>query len=239
MTKLFWYSYFGGYMGLVSLSRLKLAYLKKVNPKAADEFAYRQVQRISKHVISKSKTKVNVIGRENIPEGACAFVSNHQAIFDTFAILAHVDKITGFIAKKEIKKIPLVSGWLNETHVVYIDRSNLKEGIKAINEGVENLKKGYSMVIFPEGTRSLSSEIGEFKKGSLKLALKAEVPIVPITINGTYRVLEVGDKVRGNEISIVFHKPIYPDKLSKEEQKDITEIVHSVIKQGLQEILKK
>lgn len=236
MIKLFWYIYFSIYLLLISLARIKVAYLRKVDSKAADKYAYKQVQRISKHVLKKSKTKVNLIGRENIPEEACVFVSNHQAIFDAFAIMAFVDNITGFIAKKEIKKIPLVSGWLNEIHSVYLDRSSIKEGIKVINEGVENLKNGYSMVIFPEGTRSLASEIGEFKKGSLKLALKAGVPIVPVTVNGTYRVLEVGDQVRGNEIAVIFHKPIYTNTLSKEEQKDITDIVYAVIKDGLETI---
>jgi 1-acyl-sn-glycerol-3-phosphate acyltransferase len=239
MIKLFWYIYFSIYLVLVSLTRIKVTYLRKVDKEAADKYAYKQVQRISKHVLKKSKTKVNLIGEENILEEACVFVSNHQAIFDAFAIMAFVDNITGFIAKKEIQKIPLVNGWLNEIHSVYLDRSSIKEGIKVINEGVENLKKGYSMVIFPEGTRSLASEIGEFKKGSLKLALKASVPIVPVTVDGAYRVLEVGNKVRGNEITIIFHKPIHTDALTKEEQRNITEIVHTVIKDGLEKIKNK
>jgi 1-acyl-sn-glycerol-3-phosphate acyltransferase len=239
MIKFFWYVYFAIYLGLASISRFRLAYLRRVDNKAADEYAYKQVQKISKHVLFMSRTKVTVIGKENIPKEACAFVSNHQAIFDAFVITAYIDNLTGFIAKKEISKIPLISGFIREIHSVYIDRNNIKDGIKAINEGVDNIKKGYSMVIFPEGTRSLSSEMGEFKKGSLKLALKGGAPIVPISINGTYRVLEVGNKVRGNEITIMFHEPIYPDKLTKEEQKSITDVVYSVVYQGLQEILNK
>jgi 1-acyl-sn-glycerol-3-phosphate acyltransferase len=237
MVKLFWYGYFIIYLALASISRIKVAYLRKVDNKAADEYAYKRIQDISRHVLKKSKTKVTVIGKENIPKEACAFVSNHQAIFDAFLIISSIDKLTGFIAKKEIDKIPLLAGWLRENHTVYMDRSSVKDGIKAINDGVENIKKGYSMAIFPEGTRSLSSTMGEFKKGSLKLALKAKAPIVPVTLDGTYRVLEVGNQVRGHHITIMFHKPIYTDNLTKEEERELTDVVHNVINNGLQDIL--
>jgi 1-acyl-sn-glycerol-3-phosphate acyltransferase len=238
MIKLLWYLYFALYMLISSISRLKVSYLRRYDNKAADLYAYKRVQAMCKHVLKKSRTKVKVIGKENIPEQACAFISNHQAIFDAFVIIGTVDKLTGFIAKKEITKIPLVSGWLREIHTVFLDRSNIKDGIKAINEGADNLKKGYSMVIFPEGTRSLKSEMGEFKKGSLKLALKANAPIVPVTVNGTYNVLEVGNKVRGHEVTIVFHEAIYTDTLTKEEQKNITERVQDIIQEGLKNIIK-
>ena len=76
----------------------------------------------------------------------------------------------------------------------------------------------------------------EFKKGSLKLALKSKAPIVPFTVEGAYKVLEAGKKVRGNQINIIFHKPIYVDKLTSEEEKDITRVVQDIVKKGLDEI---
>jgi 1-acyl-sn-glycerol-3-phosphate acyltransferase len=235
--KLFWYLYFVVYLSIESLGMMKLAYLKRKDDLEADHYAYKKVQGICKFILKKSKTDVEVQGVENIPKEPCLFVSNHQAIFDAFVIIAYIDKLTGFIAKKEIKKIPLISGWLRAIHTVYIDRENIKEGIKAINAGVEKLQQGYSMIIFPEGTRSLSSEMGDFKKGSMKLATKANVPIVPVTVDGTYRVLEVGNQVRGNRVGIRFHKPIYVESLSKDQIKELTDFTHNIIQEGLKEMI--
>ena len=236
--KLLWYSYFGLYLAGKSLNLIKVKYLMKKDPQKASEFAFKKIQEISNHVIKASKTTLEVYGEENIPEESCVFVSNHQAIFDTFAILVPMKKVTGFIAKKEIAKIPLIPTWLRAVGTVFIDRSNAKEGIKAITDGAEKIKNGYSMVIFPEGTRSLNSTMGTMKKGSLKMAFKANAPIVPVTIDGTYSVLEVGNKVTGHTIKIMFHKPIYTADMPKEEQKNITDIVQGIVQEGLNKLVK-
>lgn len=238
MIKLFWYAYFAIYLLLQSTCILKAKYLKIFRPAQVDDYVEGRIKKIAVHILKKSKTKVEVYGIENIPKEPLVFVGNHQAIFDAFAILPYINK-GGFIAKKEISKIPLVNWWLKNVHSVFIDRKNIKEGIKAINQGVENIKKGYSMVIFPEGTRSLKSEMGEFKKGSLKLAVKSKAKIVPFTVDGTYRVLEVGNKVRGNTIKIMFHPSINMNEISKEEEKNLSEIVYNTIKTGLEELTKK
>lgn len=238
MIKLCWYIYFAVYLLINTITgRTKLFFMKKKSQELGDKYAYKKLQNISHHVLKKSKTNTFIEGKENIPEGPCLFVSNHQAIFDTFLLIATIDKLTGFIAKKEIEKIPLIGSWMKEIGTVYIDRKNIREGMKAINKGVENLKKGRSMIIFPEGTRSLKSEMAEFKKGSMKLALKANVPIVPITIDGTYRVLEVGDQVRGNSVKIRFHKPVYLESLSQDDKKNLSEILHETIEEGLKDIV--
>lgn len=234
MIKLFWYIYFAIYLLLNTIvGRIKLYFLKRKSMELADKYTYEKLKKISDHVLKRSKTTTLVKGQENIPEGPCLFVSNHQAIFDGFLLISYLNKPTGYIAKKEIKSYPLVGRWLSELHTVYIDRKNIREGMKAINEGAENLKKGYSMLIFPEGTRSLSSKMGEFKKGSMKLALKANVPVVPITLDGTYKVLEVGNKVCGHTLKMTIHKPIYLDSLSESDKKNLAEILHDIIEEGL------
>lgn len=237
MIKLFWYIYFGIYLLIKSIiMKVDLFFLREKSQKAIDECVYKRSKEISDHLLKKSKTTSIVKGKENIPQGPCVFASNHQAIFDCFLIYSNVCRLSGFIAKKEIKKYPLVSNWLNIMHSVYIDRKNVREGMKAINKGIENLKSGYSMIIFPEGTRSLESKMGEFKKGSMKLAIKANVPIVPITVDGTYKVLETGNKVRGNEVKIMIHEPVYVDKLSEEEKKNLSKILHDIIENGIQDL---
>ena len=108
MFKLFWYTYFAIYLFLNTITgKIKLFFLKKKSNGAADKYAYKKLQNISNHVLKKSKTNTLVKGQENIPEGPCLFVSNHQAIFDAFLLIANINKLTGFIAKKEIDNIRL------------------------------------------------------------------------------------------------------------------------------------
>lgn len=225
------------YLLFINVFRIKLRILKIKNKKAADRYAYKLARDISNYAIKLTKTKMKVIGEENIPEGACVFISNHQGNFDAFIFASIVKKGTGSIAKKQIKKIPIVGAIFKEVHSVFIDRNNVRDGLRAINEAAENIKKGYSITIFPEGTRSRSYKVGNFKKGSFKLALKANATIVPVSINGTYKVMENGDRVTGNKVSIIFHEPIFVDKLSKEEKKDLSERVRVIICNGVNQLL--
>lgn len=233
MVKKLWYTYFGIYLTLMSTYKFKMKSLKKKSAEKAEEYVFSKAKKLSDHVLKKSKTVTEVSGLENIPDETCVFIANHQAIFDGFMLFSFINKKFAFIAKKEIKKIPLIGTWMTDLNTVFIDRGNPRASVQAINEGVQKLKEGYSMAIFPEGTRSLSSEIGTFKKGSMKLAIKAGVPIVPITIDGTYRILETGNKVTGNKVKMIVHKPIYIDKLSKEEQKNLVDKVQNIIEEAL------
>lgn len=192
----------------------------------AEKFLNETVYYWANRVLKVSGVKLQVEGLENVPKEACCFVANHQGNFDILAILAAINKPMGFIAKKELKKVPIVSRWMENIRCVFIDRDDVRESLKAINEGAENLKNGYSMGIFPEGTRSKGKNVGEFKKGSLKMATKANVPIVPVTIDGSYKIFEDNNGwLRKGEIKVSVGKPIYLNELSKEEQRDLAEIV--------------
>ncbi len=221
-------------MIIVSITgRIRITYLSMVSSEKTEEYIFKTIKDIAAHVMTKSKTSVDLSGLENIPEGPCIFVANHQAIFDAFLLFYKIDKKMIFIAKKEITKIPLIGWWMRKGQTVFIDRKNLREGAKAIDKAVEKIKNGYSVIIFPEGTRSLSSEIGTFKKGSMKLAVKANVPVVPLTIDGTYNVLETGRKVRGHRLRLTIHKPIYINQLTEEEKKNLSVIIHGIVSQAL------
>jgi 1-acyl-sn-glycerol-3-phosphate acyltransferase len=238
MIKLLWYLYFSIYLSISSLSLIKIKFMHKKSPKDAEVYAYRKAQNIARYVLKVTKTTMEVSGTENIPKENCVFISNHQAIFDGFALLAYINKPFGFIAKKEIKKMPLINGWLSSIGSLYMNRQNPREAIKTIQEGVEKIKIGHSILIFPEGTRSLASKMNSFKKGSMKLAISSKVAIVPITIDGTYNVLEVGTKVTGNKVKMVIHKPIYVDSLNKEEIQDLASYVQNIIEEELNNICK-
>jgi 1-acyl-sn-glycerol-3-phosphate acyltransferase len=121
-----------------------------------------------------------------------------------------------------------------------MDREDPRDSVKSILEGVQNLKKGYCMAIYPEGTRSKGPEMGEFKKGAMKLALKAGVPIVPVTINNTYKMFETqkGRKTKPVQVDLVISEPIDTKSLTKEEQNDLSERIKAIIQQNLDELNK-
>jgi 1-acyl-sn-glycerol-3-phosphate acyltransferase len=185
-------------------------------------------------VIKKTEIDVEFIGKENIPEGSCLFVCNHQSHLDIPVIIENINEIVGFVAKKELEKFGILRYWMSEIHCVFIDRENPREGLKAILEGAKNLKNGYPMAIFPEGTRSKSDKIGEFKKGSMKMAIKAGVPIVPLTIDGTYKALEGWKKENKKvHIRLIADEAIDVKELTKEEKAELHLRVREVIARNL------
>ncbi|WMJ79076.1 lysophospholipid acyltransferase family protein [Clostridium sp. MB40-C1] len=235
MKSIVLYIYFVFYMVGISFKRIKLNYLKKhKGEKAAQEYVYKAAKKWARHILKIVGVKVECEGMDNIPDEACCFISNHQGNFDFIAMMATIDKPIGFIAKKEMQKLKILSVWMKDLKCVFIDRNNIRESLKAINEGAENLKQGNSMLIFPEGTRSKGKNLGEFKKGSLKMALKAKAPIVPLTVDGSYKIFEDHNGwLRKGTIRLVAGKPIYPDELPKEEQKNLTEIIRNEIEKNL------
>ena len=189
---------------------------------------------ISQKLIKLSDSTVNVHGLENIPEGPVLFVSNHQSNMDIAIICGFIDKPKGFIAKKELKKLPLINKWITLAGSIYLDRENPRKSMEGILEGIKTLKNGHSLVVFPEGTRSRGDKMGEYKSGSFKLATKSKVPIVPLTIDGTYRVMEANKiLIKPSNINFYVHKPIYTDKLSKEEIAKLPETVEHIIRSKL------
>lgn len=123
---------------------------------------------------------------------------------------------------------------MKELQCVFIDRSNRRAAIKVIEDGVNSLKRGQSMVIFPEGTRSKGGPIVPFKSGSLRLGTRAEVPIVPVTINGTYLMLEANDgKMKQADVSLTIGKPLMPDVYKDLKSQKVADIIYERVKSHL------
>ncbi len=184
--------------------------------------------------VKKVGITLNVSKSEPLPEGPVVFVSNHQSYWDIPIYFAAIrEKQFGFVAKENLGKIPLFGSWIADIRSVFIKRDDARASLRAIEEGVGLLKKGYSLVIFPEGTRSKGAGMGEFKKGSLRLAVKAEVPIVPVTLNGTYRAYEEKGYVRPAVIDFSIHPAIFTKGMSRSEVADMSERVEEIIRGGL------
>jgi len=215
----------------IKMDRLR----KKGDMEKLDDLVDETVSVWSRSILDKVGVNVVVKGNENIPEGSCLFVSNHQGNFDFLAMMGYIDKSIGFVAKTEISKYPFFPKVMSYMHCVFIDRDDMRQSVRAINEASEHLKNGYSMLIFPEGTRSKGHHMNEFKKGSLKLAQKGSVPIVPVTVDGSYKLYEQNDgkAMTSGEIKLIIDKPIYLETLSKEEKKGIAKYVQDIIQENL------
>lgn len=184
--------------------------------------------------LKNTGSKVNVYGLENLPEEPCLFVANHQSYFDIGLFLAYIPKQKGFISKIEVASVPFLGKYMTDLRCVFIDRDNMKQSLKAILAGIEILKSGYSMVIFPEGTRSLTDEVKAFKAGSFKLATKSEVPIVPVTIDGAYDILKKDElRISKTTVNFVIHPPIQTKGEPKESLMDLHTRVQDIVQGGI------
>lgn len=194
-----------------------------------------------KHLADIFNIKINVQGYENLPEkGPVVFVSNHQSYADIPVLCAVLDKFQfGFIAKSDLEKVPLYGWWIENIRSVYIKREDARASLKAINEGIDLIEKGFSMAVFPEGTRSRCSQMGEFKKGSLRLATKPEVPVVPIALNGTYEVFEKYGYVHSAEVDLVILPPVETAGLSKSEASELSVVIEDLISAELEKLPKR
>ncbi len=181
---------------------------------------------------------VNVQGLENLPDkGPVVLVGNHQGYADIFAYFAAFQKFQfAFVAKENLAKIPFYGEWIRRIRSVFIKRDDPRASLKAISEGIEYIKQGFSLVIFPEGTRSKGPDPGRFHKGSLRLATKPGVPVVPVSLNGSYKMFEEEGYLKGAEIDIIVHKPIETANLSKEEEKELNDRVEKIIVDGVREL---
>lgn len=226
--------YYGLYMTFMGLKRIKFHFVRVFKGKeAAFQYTKKVVRKWSIKTIEIIGMDIEVIGKENIPKETCLFVANHQSYFDVPALIYAIDKPIGFVAKKELDKIPVYKNWMLDIKSVFIDRNNAREAIKTINEGVQYLKEGYSMGIFPEGTRSKSKHMGEFRKGSLKLATKSKVPIVPISIDGTYKAFEETGVLKRSFVRITIDKPIYTKDLTKEQENTLSDDLRNLMCKNL------
>ncbi|MFD3156032.1 lysophospholipid acyltransferase family protein [Haloimpatiens sp. FM7330] len=224
------------YMIGAMFKTIKLKLLKKYSSKEKyTKYLNTSVYKWANAIVKIVGINLEVVGKENIPNEACLFVSNHQSNLDVPCLIAGLNKPFGFIAKKELVKAPIIKTWMQEIKCVFIDRKNVRESLKAILKGAENLNNGHNMVIFPEGTRSKSSKLGEFKKGSMKLATKAKVKVVPITIDGTYKGFEgnEGFQFKSANVKIIVHQPIEVKGLDREEKNELAEKVKEIIASGL------
>ena len=187
MRTIIWFIYFWLYLLCTVFALNKVRRLTKQGKiKEHDEKVRFHVNNWAGRLLRLAGAKITVEGRENIPQGPCVFAANHQGYFDIPLMLTQLDEPHPLVAKKEIQKLPLIRSWMKELNCLFIDRENPRQAMECLKKAGELLEQGYSVVIFPEGTRSKGGPIGEFKAGTIRVATKAKAPIVPVRIEGTY-----------------------------------------------------
>lgn len=183
-------------------------------------------------ILFLSGVKVTTIGEENVPKDtAVLYVGNHHSIFDIVVTYVRVPSLTGFVSKKEMEKVPLLSIWMRYLNCLFLDRKDLKAGAKMIIDAVHKIKEGISIFIFPEGTRSKNEEETlPFHEGSFKIATKAKCPIVPVVLTNTNRIFEDHFPwIKKTHVTIEYCKPIILDEMPDDIKKSPANYVRNLI----------
>lgn len=175
--------------------------------------------------------RLEVKGLENVPQDqAVLFVANHQSYFDIPALMCGIPKPMGFIAKDNLGKIPFFKQWIIAAGAVLIARGEARKALEAIIQAAKVLKSGHSLVVFPEGTRSMDGQLLEFKAGSLKAAQKGRVAIVPVALSGAGEVLGRKDFfIHGKTITVTVLPMIPVEEVQTAETKLLAEQIRQDI----------
>lgn len=208
----------------------------KFHPYAADISQLRMVQWAFKVILFLSGTKLTVIGEENVPtDEPVLYIGNHRSFFDIVITYARCPRLTGYISKLSMKKVPLLSIWMTRLHCLFLDREDIREGLKTILAGIDNIKNGISMCIFPEGTRNKTDELLlPFKEGSFKMAEKSGCAIIPMALTNSAEIFENHfPLIKSTHVILEYGKPIYPSDLDKETKKKIGAHCHGIIEEML------
>ena len=180
---------------------------------------------------------VEVRGREHLnPRQSYVFVCNHQGSFDIFLIYGFLGRNFKWMMKKAIRKIPLVGLACEKAHHIYVDKSGASKIKKTYDTARETLREGMSVVVFPEGARSFTGHMGRFRRGAFMLADELQLPVCPLTINGSYDVMPRTKDWHfpvWHRLSLTIHEPIPPRGKGTEFEKRTMAEAYEAVMSGL------
>ena len=180
------------------------------------------------------RIKVETKGADLIdPSQHYVYISNHASAFDIPAVVVGIPDDIRFVLKKELTRIPIWGWALRYGHYIVIDRSRARDALKSLEEAAERMRNGASVILFAEGTRTRDGKLQPFKRGAFTLAVKAGIPIIPVTINNTFKILPKGSlRVNPARIELVFGKPIMTSSVDgREGEQRLIEQVRQTIKE--------
>lgn len=234
MRTIIWFIYFWLYQ-IFALPKYLILKGKYKRGEDITQTVHKTSSNWARSLVKLTGSTIKVIGLEHVPsDQSVVFVANHQSNFDIPLMLGYIDKPKGFIAKAETKKLPIVGGWMTYMKCVFMDRKNPRAALKAIKSGIQIVKEGHSIVIFPEGTRSIDGQLNEFKPGSFKLAMKSGAPIVPVTIKGSIDIMKKGSNwIKPADVELIISEPVSSEGYESTESYLLREKVYEIIKNNL------
>lgn len=200
-----------------------------------DVVAFKAPKKWAHAILKTAGVTVNVTKKEELPKESVLFVCNHEGNFDIPVMIHAIDKPFGFVSKIEVKKIPFLDKWMGLMNCIYLDRTDRRSSLQMIKDGINSLKSGHSIMIFPEGTRSKGQGMNEFKAGSLKLAKSAQVKIIPVAISGTSNIMEKynNKKMVPGEVNVSILPAIEPKIFKEKSLQEVADYVKALIQDEL------
>lgn len=224
MGTVLWFIYFWGILLRLlpvgrRLDRLKEAGREEEYRRELDRY----VSWWAGKMLQNAGARVETRGREEIPrDRPVVFACNHQGYFDIPLMLTQLDRPHPILAKAETARIPFIRRWMERLGCVFVDRQDSRDGLEALRKAGQLLEEGESLIIFPEGTRSKGDRMGPFKAGAVHIAAKAGVPVVPVRIEGSWRLMEGnGGWIRPASVRVTILPPVETAGLSREEKKEL------------------
>lgn len=231
MRTIIWFAYFWISLIVLFPAMLYAYYLdrtKRVDKR--DALVRHTVSAWMSSLLKLAGVRLHIEGLEHIPDEPCVFVSNHQGNFDIPILLCGLDYPHGVVAKKQVARMPFIRVWMRYFGCVFLDRDNPRQSVEALGQAAQNIRDGYPMIIFPEGTRSRGKEIKAFKPGAFRVASKTGAPIIPVCIEGSYRAMEAqGFWIRPAEVRVSLLPPVETAGLSKEQLQHLPDQLHEII----------
>lgn len=230
LRTIIWFLYFFLYLAVTAPIWLYCTHKVRRGQRAqVQPVIERVVHNWARRLLRLAGATVEVTGTENIPAETAVFVANHQSDFDIPIVLTQAGRPRALMAKQSLARVPGIHGWMNLLQCVFLDRSDEKQAVRALMDATKLVKAGVSMTIFPEGTRSKGGPVKEFKGGAFRIATSAKVPIVPVTIEGTYHLLEERGRIHPGHVRVTIHAPIPTADLSRQQVRELPERVRAQI----------
>jgi 1-acyl-sn-glycerol-3-phosphate acyltransferase len=181
-----------------------------------------------------SGTRLAIRGKEKIGKGPYIVMSNHQSLFDVWALIGMLPLQLRWIIKSEIRKMPIFGYALDRMGHIYVDRRRRKDTGRGVEEALLKIGQRASVVVFPEGTRSKDGHLQEFRTGGSVMAIRSGVPILPVTVNGGRFVLPRDTlALMPGKIEVVVGDPIDPHRFDENTKNELTAVVKAAIQKNL------
>lgn len=203
---------------------------------------YEHSRKWSRRILNFSGIKLNIIGLENVDKNQTyIFISNHCSLLDIPVLFLTIPVNSRIIYKKELEKIPIFGYMLKKSPLISVQREDPRKAFDSIQQSLESIKEDISVIIFPEGTRSPSGELGEFRRGAFNLATRSGKLIIPITIIGTNKIIPKGKfRINSGVVTVIFNPPLKPpENPTAREEKEMMRAIRSIIEMNLSSVSSK